>query len=146
MIIAETAEPIINRPIHGLETYIVPRADGKLWVGATVEDAGFDDRTTLSGIHQILESAIQLVPALAKKTLLKTSAGLRPKGKGKPYLGRLTKYNNVIVASGHYKNGILLAPITGKLIAELITQDNTSLSLEPFSINQQNSSQQGDNE
>ena len=140
MIIAETAEPIINRPIHGLETYIVPRADGKLWVGATVEDAGFDDRTTLSGIHQILESAIQLVPALAKKTLLKTSAGLRPKGRGKPYLGRLTKYNNVIVASGHYKNGILLAPITGKLIAELITQDNTSLSLEPFSINQQNSS------
>jgi len=76
----------------------------------------------------------------SKKTLLKTSAGLRPKGRGKPYLGRLTKYNNVIVASGHYKNGILLAPITGKLIAELITQDKTSLSLEPFSINQQNSS------
>ena len=134
MIIAETAEPIINRPIHGLETYIVPRADGKLWVGPTIEDVGFDNRTTLSGIHQILASATQLVPMLANKTLLKTSAGLRPKAKRKPYLGKLTQYDNVIVASGHYKNGILLAPITGKLIAELITQNNTSLSLEPFGI------------
>ena len=71
---------------------------------------------------------------LANKTLLKTSAGLRPKAKRKPYLGKLAQYDNVIVASGHYKNGILLAPITGKLIAELITQNNTSLSLEPFGI------------
>lgn len=147
MIIAETMEPIINKPIHGLETYIVPRADGKLWIGPTVEDVGFHDKTTLSGIHQILESAIQLVPSLAKKTLLKTGIGLRPKGRGKPYLGRLTEYNNVIVASGHYKNGILLAPITGKLIAELIAKGTTSLSLDPFDINHNKTlPQKGDNE
>ncbi|MCZ6676161.1 MAG: glycine oxidase ThiO [Candidatus Poribacteria bacterium] len=134
MVLAETMPPILRHVVDGLGVYLVPRSDGKILIGATVEFVGYDKRTTLEGTRQIIEAGVALLPELADKTFVQVWAGLRPYTKGTPYLGRLPGIDNVIVASGHFKNGILLAPITGKLISELITTGNPSMSLEPFRL------------
>ena len=80
----------------------------------------------------MIDAAVAIAPELAQSTFVQTWAGLRPYYKNGPCLGYLPGYDNVVLASGHFKNGILLAPITGKLIAELLTTEQMSLSLEPF--------------
>ena len=82
----------------------------------------------------MIEAGIGLMPSLAEKSFVQTWVGLRPYAKGGPYIGVLPGFENVFVAAGHFKNGILLAPITGKLISELITTGNPSMSLAPFSL------------
>ncbi len=134
IVLVEAMSPILGHTIDGLGFYVVSRSDGKILIGATVEFAGYDKRTTVKGVRQMVEAGIALVPELAKKTFVQTWAGLRPYAKGKPYLGKVPGFENVIVASGHFKNGILLAPITGKLISELITTGNPSMSLDPFRL------------
>jgi len=131
MVLAEAMPPLLRHTIDGLGVYLVPRADGKILIGATVEFVGYDKRTTLEGVRQMIEAGITLMPGLAEKSFVQAWAGLRPYAKH-PYLGKLPGFDNVIVASGHHKNGILLSPITGKLICELITTGNPSMSLEPF--------------
>ena len=126
--------PILGHTIEGPAVSIVSRSDGKILIGATLEFVGFDKRTTLEGVQQMVEAGIALVPELGKKTFVQTWAGLRPYAKDKPYLGKVPGFDNVIVASGHFKNGILLAPITGKLIGELITTGNSSMLLDPFRL------------
>ena len=134
MVLTESMPPLFRHIIDGYGVYLVPRSDGKVLIGATVEFVGFDNRTTLGGIHGLIEAGTTLMPALADNPFVQAWSGLRPYIKGGPYLGKLPGYDNVIVASGHYKNGILLAPITGKLICELITTGRPSMSLEPFHL------------
>ena len=110
----------------------MPRADGKLLLGATVEFVGYDKSATLDGVKQMIDAGIGIAPALAQSTFVQTWAGLRPYYKKGPSLGYLPGYDNVVLASGHFKNGILLAPITGQLIAELLTTEEPSLPLDPF--------------
>lgn len=131
IVLAEAMPPILRRVIDGLGVYLAPRSDGKILIGATVEFVGYDKRTTMEGARQMIEAGITLAPELAQKSFVQTWAGLRPYAK-RPYLGKIPGFDNVIVASGHHKNGILLAPITGKLICELITTGNPSLPLDPF--------------
>jgi glycine oxidase len=102
-------------------------------IGATVEFVGYDKRTTLEGIQQMIEAGTTLIPELAGMPFAQAWAGLRPHIKNGPCLGKAPGLDNVIIASGHFKNGILLAPITGVLISELITTGVPSISLEPFS-------------
>ena len=132
IVLVETMPPLFHRTIDGLGVYLVPRADGKLLIGATVEIVGYDKSTTVDGVKQLIDAGIGISPALAQSTFVQTWAGLRPYAKKGPLLGYLPGHENVVLASGHFKNGILLAPITGKLIAELLTSGETSLSLEPF--------------
>ncbi len=134
MVLAEAMPPILRHVIDGLGVYLVPRSDGKILIGATVEFVGYDKRTTLEGTRQMIEAGIGLMPTLAEKSFIQTWAGLRPYAKGGPYIGALPGFDNVFVAAGHFKNGILLAPITGKLICESITTGNPSMSLVPFSL------------
>ncbi len=134
IVLAEAMPPILGHTIEGPAVSIVSRSDGKILIGATLEFVGFDKRTTLEGVQQMVEAGIALVPELGKKTFVQTWAGLRPYAKDKPYLGKVPGFDNVIVASGHFKNGILLAPITGKLIGELITTGNSSMLLDPFRL------------
>lgn len=134
MVLAETMPPILQHVIDGLGVYLVPRSDGKILIGATVEFVGYDKRTTLDGTREMIEAGIGLMPSLAEKSFVQTWAGLRPYAKGGPYIGELPGFDNVLVAAGHFKNGILLAPITGTLISELITTGNPSMSLAPFSL------------
>jgi glycine oxidase len=111
--------------------YLVPRGDGRLLVGATVEARGFDTRVTAAGMHDLLAAALAVAPALAGFAVVETWAGLRPGSHdGRPYLGA-TALDGYVVASGHFRNGILLAPITARLIADLVTGGDAS-ALAPF--------------
>ena len=100
--------------------YLVPRGDGRLLVGATVEERGFDARVTAAGMRDLLDAALAVAPALAGFAVVETWAGLRPgTPDGRPYLGE-TAVEGYVVATGHYRNGILLAPASARLIAAMI--------------------------
>lgn len=124
----------VRHIIWGDEGYLVPKAGGFLFAGATVEDVGFRPRTTRRGLAWLRRMATAMVPALRYAEVASAWAGLRPGSPdGRPILGRLPGLENVFVASGHFRNGILLAPISGRLMAQLILEGRTELPLEPFS-------------
>ena len=113
--------------------YLVPRDDGRLLVGATVESAGFDERVTAQGVHELLHAALAAAPSLAGFSITESWAGLRPGTPDQvPFLGP-TAIEGYFLATGHYRNGILLAPATARLIADAIETGEAS-ALEPFLI------------
>lgn len=113
--------------------YLVPRDDGRLLIGATVESTGFDERVTAEGIHELLHAALSAAPSLGAFTMTESWAGLRPgTPDGLPCLGP-TSIDGFFLATGHYRNGILLAPATAGAIADAIER-NEAAPLEPFSI------------
>lgn len=112
---------ILRRSVFWSGGYLVPKGDGTIIAGGTEEDAGFDDRPTLAGIATLLDLAHRLVPGLGQASLLRVWAGLRPiTSRGEPTVARTT-VANVIVATGHHRKGILLAPLAAKQVAELIS-------------------------
>lgn len=124
----------IRSIVWGPRGYLVPRANGLVFAGATVEEVGFRPRTTVRGLREVRRAAIEMVPQLAQAQAQFTWAGLRPGSADElPILGPLPGLENVIVASGHYRNGILLSPITGHLIARAIIEGRVSEALAPFS-------------
>ena len=132
IVLVETMPPPFQHIIDGLGIYIVPRADGRILLGATVEYVGYDKTATVDGAKQMIDAGVAIAPQLANAAFAQTWAGLRPYAKNGPILGYLPGYDNVALATGHFKNGILLAPITGQLIAELLTTRQPSLALQPF--------------
>lgn len=119
-----TTDVRLSRILWGPDCYIVPRAGGLVLVGATMEDVGFDERTTAAGVHDLLEAACELVPMLWRASLVDARAGLRPATtSGKPIIGRSTDHPSVIYATGHFRNGVLLAPLTAKLVADLVSEN-----------------------
>lgn len=111
---------ILRRSIFWSNGYLVPKGDGTVIAGGTEEDSGFDDRPTLAGIATLLELARRLVPGLATANLQRVWAGLRPvTGDGNPIVAA-TEVRNLIVATGHHRKGILLAPLTAATVAGLI--------------------------
>ncbi len=117
-------EQIANLPLQqvlfGEEIYIVPRRDGKIIIGATSEDVGFAPQNTSQGIQQLLTAAARLFPLLQDFPIHETWWGFRPATPDElPILGT-SAYENLTLATGHYRNGILLTPITAKLIADLV--------------------------
>jgi glycine/D-amino acid oxidase-like deaminating enzyme len=116
--------PILRRVLFGGDSYIVPKADGRIVIGATVEAGSFDSNVTPAGIMHVLSHALQLVPALADLPIEETWAGLRPTTPDKgPILGE-TPWDNLFLAGGYWRNGVLLAPKTGHLLATLIASNN----------------------
>src|SRR5260221_13124723 len=108
--------------LWGPDCYIVPLASGArgLLVGATVEDAGFDERTTDAGINALFDAARALLPALPAAHRFEARVGLRPATPDElPVLGDDPAEPGIIHASGHYRHGVRIAPITAKLIADL---------------------------
>ncbi len=106
--------------VHGVSIYLVPRADGELVVGATVEEQGFDTTVTAGAVHDLLRDASELVPAIGELALVETCAGLRPATTDHgPLLGR-AHLDHLVVATGHFRNGILLAPITADVIRDVL--------------------------
>jgi glycine oxidase len=100
--------------------YLVPREDGRLLIGATVEHAGFDERVTAGGVSHLLGAALAAAPSLSGFSVTETWAGLRPgTPDGRPCVGA-TPLEGLFNATGHYRNGILLAPVTAHAIAGLI--------------------------
>ncbi len=128
-----TARPA-RHVIYSPRGYLAPRLDGRLLAGTTTEHAGFDKRVTGGGIHAISTCALEIAPAIRHLTLLDAWAGLRPRAEDEfPVLGACAEVRGLYYATGHYRNGILLAPITGELIAEAITNGVISPLLAAFS-------------
>lgn len=100
--------------------YLVPRADGRLLIGATVEDVGFDERVTAGAIDALLRAALTAAPSLGAFTITESWAGLRPATPhGRAFIGP-TAIDGLLLATGHYRNGILLAPVTAALLASFV--------------------------
>jgi glycine oxidase len=113
--------------------YLIPRSDGRLLVGATVEEAGFDKRTDLATIQRFHRAAIDLVPELQNGKILENWAGLRPgTPDALPILGA-TATPGYYVATGHFRDGILLAPITAEVMAAVVEGHAPEYDLTPFS-------------
>jgi glycine oxidase len=125
-----------NLPRHVIRTpqvYLVPRSNGRLLVGTTVEDVGYDKQVEADTIHRLREAAVRLFPALRDARLHENWAGLRPGSPDSlPILGP-TQTAGYFIASGHFRDGILLAPITAKIMAEIVTGRDVEYNLSAFS-------------
>src|SRR5947209_4537736 len=125
----------IRHIVIGDGVYLASKRDGTVIVGATKEEVGFDTRVTAGGALWLLEAAIKLVPALEQSAIERLWAGLRPKTPDTfPILGRAPGWENVILAVGHSSFGVLLSPITGQAITELVTKGQMPEILHPFSL------------
>ena len=124
------------RSVWGTQCYTVPWSDGTLLLGATVEDVGFDERSTVAGVHQLTTAIRRLLPASEGATVESIRVGLRPATPdGVPYIGPLGAAPRVVMATGHYRNGVLLAPLTADLVSALIVDGSTDPMLEATSPN-----------
>lgn len=113
--------------------YLVPRRDGEVLVGSTSTRNVWDCTVSARSLSLLLSRAVRMVPALGDAPVVRAWAGLRPLSTiRRPIIDRLPGYANVLLATGHHRNGIVLAPITGRLVAEWITRGETSISLQPF--------------
>jgi len=114
-------QPVVSHVVWGPECYLVPWQDGRVLVGATVEDVGFDERVTAGGVQSLLAGGARLVPALGRATFEDARAGLRPATTDElPIIGASSTMRGVFYATGHYRNGVLLAPLTASLVADLV--------------------------
>jgi glycine oxidase len=115
------AAPLCTHVLAHGDDYLVPRRSGEVWVGATVEDAGFEKAVTPEGLAALAAKAGRLAPAAATAPVARVWAGLRPYAPGGgPIVGRAVDTSNLVVACGHHRNGILLAPITADVVAALV--------------------------
>lgn len=127
------APHVIEHVIRAPEVYLVPRSDGRVLAGSTLEEAGFDKRTVPGTIEQLHKAAVKLVPALGQARMLEDWAGLRPGTPDDlPILGP-TETAGYFVATGHFRDGILLAPVTAQVMAQVITGVHPDYDLSPFS-------------
>jgi glycine oxidase len=129
-----TATPQLTRHvIYSARGYIIPRQDGRLLAGSTSERAGFTKEVTVGGVNTILSNALEIAPGISALGINDAWSGLRPKAlDGLPVVGACGEIDGLIFATGHYRNGILLAPLTGELIAETIVEGVAPALLTPF--------------
>jgi glycine oxidase len=130
-----TGAPLFHRVLMLGKRYLVPRPDGRVLIGATEEDVGFDKRTTASALRDLLDLGIRLVPALADAPLERSWAGLRPGSPdGLPFLGPVPGVENLFVAAGHFRAGIQLSPGTATVMTELLLGRRTTIPLGAFRL------------
>jgi glycine oxidase len=130
----DQAAPLINRVVWGPDGYFVPRRDGRLLVGATVEEMGFDTTLTAGGMFEMLRAVWETLPGSYDLPLVETWCGLRPASRDDaPILGE-TEIEGLIMATGHHRNGILLTPVTALAVSKLILEGRAPDSLAPFSL------------
>jgi glycine oxidase len=131
--LAAPSRTLLKHVIRSPEAYLIPRSDGRIIIGTTVEEAGFDKRTDIATIQRLHRAAVVLVPELRKAKILEDWAGLRPGTPDSlPILGA-TATPGYYVATGHFRDGILLAPITAQVMGEVITGTDCKFDLKPFS-------------
>jgi glycine oxidase len=134
MLCFEMNPRLARHVIYSPRGYLVPRLDGRLLAGSTTERAGFSKRVTVGGIKAITTHALEIAPEIENLPLVDSWAGLRPRAEDElPVLGARADVRGLFYATGHYRNGILLAPLTGELMAEQITTGATPPQLQAFS-------------
>jgi len=124
-----TEQPL-RHVLWGPDCYLVPWLNGRVLVGATVEDAGFDERATAAGVRDLLAAGCALVPHLSNASFMEVRVGLRPASPDDlPVVGRSAVVPGLVYATGHYRNGVLLAPLTAALVKNLVLGDGTDPAL-----------------
>lgn len=135
MIAFEMPEQALSHVIYSRRGYLIPRNSGCIIAGSTTERSGYNKSVTAGGIADILEHAIEIMPSSRALAITETWAGLRPHTHdGLPVLGKDPDIDGLIYATAHYRNGILLTPITARAISEIILKGDSSIKLSPFSI------------
>ncbi|MBN6188149.1 glycine oxidase ThiO [Aneurinibacillus sp. BA2021] len=125
----------VQKTIYANGCYVVPKDGNRLLVGASSADCGFDSRLTINGLQKLMANALRLLPGLMHCPLEKTWASLRPQtADGMPYVGPSASHANLFVATGHYRNGILLSPLTGMMMADMLSGAKPDASLAPFTV------------
>jgi glycine oxidase len=126
-------EPVCTGIVAGERVYVVPRSDGRLILGATVEERGFDTTVTAGGVHELLREAYRLIPEIAELEFVEATAGLRPGSPDNaPVIGP-GDAEGLLFATGHFRNGVLQAPVTAECIAALLVGETPPVDLGPFS-------------
>lgn len=121
----------LSHVVWGTGSYLVPWQDGSVLVGATVEDVGFDERVTVAGVRELLDAGERLVPAVRSAIFEEARAGLRPATADElPIVGPSSTMRGVYYATGHYRSGVLLAPLTAMIMADLLITGNARRELE----------------
>ena len=134
IVVLHARAPLLEHVVHSAHCYIVPRRDGRLLIGSTMEDVGYEKRVTADALLRLLAAARQALPAIERCAFVEAWAGFRPDTPDHlPILGEAEP--GLLLATGHFRNGILLAPITARLIAELDTSGRASQDLTPFHPN-----------
>jgi glycine oxidase len=135
-VLLKTPKPVFTRVLMVGKRYLVPRADGHVLIGSTEEpEAGFEKANTAEAVADLLAFAFRLVPALASAELVKCWSGLRPATPdGLPFIGPLPGWQNVFVATGHFRAGVQLSIGTAQAITELFTGRPTCVPLEAFAV------------
>jgi glycine oxidase len=125
--------PVLRHCVHSDEIYLVPRPSGELLVGATVERVGFQRAVTAEGIGRLITAAVALVPALGRLAITRTWFGFRPwVSDSLPVLGPWPGVEGLFVATAHFRNGIMLAPITARLMTNWITGAGPGMEVRDF--------------
>lgn len=123
----------VRAVVRGGHVYLVPRENGELVVGATSEEMGWDTTVTAGGVYELLRDAHELLPGITELPLAETQAGLRPgTPDNAPLLGR-GALDGLVIATGHHRNGVLLTPLTGDVMAEILTGADVPAPARPFS-------------
>ena len=120
----DPSRPVLGRTVralvHGVNVYLVPRVDGEIVVGGTVEDRGLDATVTAGAVHDLLRDARAVVPEIAECALVEVHAGFRPGSPDNaPIIGQ-SAVEGLIVATGHFRNGVLLTPVTAAVVAGIV--------------------------
>jgi glycine oxidase len=123
---SRSEEPAARHILASERVYLVPRADGRLVVGATVEEMGFDTVVTAGGVHELLREAYRLLPEVAEMELVGTTAGLRPGTPSNLPIVGPGAIDGLVLATGHYRNGILLAPLAAQTVADIVSNRRSS--------------------
>jgi glycine oxidase len=133
MLAVSNVPPLIRHAVHGDDVYVVPRPSGELLIGATVEHAGFVRAITPDGLGALIAAAVTLVPEIGRRPVTRSWCGFRPWAPdGQPVLGPYAGVPGLFVATAHYRNGILLAPITATVMARCIVDGDVPASITPF--------------
>jgi glycine oxidase len=131
MLAVRTVPRAVHQVIYGHHMYVVPRPDGETLIGATVEDVGFRKEVTLTGLEELVQAGRRIAPGIMGASVLRTWAGLRPGSPdGLPLVGAVDGLSGLVLAVGHHRNGILLGPITGLLVKQLLVDGVRSPHLE----------------
>jgi glycine oxidase len=135
MILSESAPGFLRRIIISKDQYIIPRLDGRLVIGSTVEEVGFNKTVTMEGVTFLAQRAAEMVPATKQFPMLASWAGLRPGSADRiPFIAPHPEEKRVFVAAGHFRNGILLAPATGTMIASMVLGSPSPIDPSPFGL------------
>ena len=133
MLAVSNVPALISHAMHGDDVYLVPRPSGELLIGATVERVGFERAVTPEGLGGLIAQAVALVPEIGRRAITRSWYGFRPATPdGLPVLGPWPDVTGLFVATGHYRNGILLAPVTAEAMTSCIVDGKTPDSITPF--------------